>query len=427
MNSTALREIGTTLHEAPETKRLTRRLGASVPALVLVGLLAAGSAEARGCHDRGVDALARAIQGEKVTPKGLSDCRGDLRRPPAGSGNWPIQIESALYYSGHTDGRVLLPWLEGGPVWGHNGKESGSPIYEAWNWASAIAVHHRADAIGDRVMREASRRWLRAMAAKMALAASPSSPARIRFGQGGKWYERERVNYFRYEGPFVHLVGDRAQENPKRGKFTGSWAEVNRRHGALAWAVDWPGRRHGGDFLGAKKGGSPDPGTLLLWTIARLGKVKHFGATVEPAVFGLDDEERAALRAFLEQPTHPRRAARLASWLEGYPRPAESPITIRRYQDGKILTVLGRTRNANKSGAVVVGFDGRNSIWIAPSRFRGVGAATAFGKIEDGRALAVSGDGHRMELRIGDWGALAWELEWGADGPIVRPGRGATR
>ena len=346
-----------------------------------------------------------------MNAKALQSCRSPLGKPPAGSGNWPIQIETALYLSGQNDDLVLLPWLSGGEAWGHNGVEFGSPIYEAWNWASALAVHHRARQQEDGELAEASRLWLRAMLAKLALAASPAPPRDMRFGQGGQWFTRKRLDYFGYHGPFVHLVGERAQEDPKRGKFTGSWAEVNRRHGALAWAADWPGRRHTGDFLGKEKDGRPDPGTLLLWMISRLSGVEAFADEVEPEIFGLDDAERLALR-----PTDAERVKALLPWLDGYPRPDNAEITIRRYRGGQILTVLEQSRNANKSGAVVVGFDGRTSTWIAPSRFRGVKAASAQGTIEDNRAVARSNDGHTMELRFGDWGELAWELVWGTPG-----------
>ena len=313
--------------------------------------------------------------------------------------------------SGESDGRDLLPWLRGGTAWSHNGRESGSTTYEPWNVSTALAVLHHARNRGHDELASASARWLRALWAKYVLCATPWLPPQTRFRQHDRNHDHRRLDYTGYRGPMVHMAGNRQAENPRRGSHTGAWIDVHAGHPALAWAADWPGRRYKREFIqpGARGG--------TLWTVHRLTG-KGFGQTVDPSVFGLTADERRTLAGFLNAPTDLGLARRVGAWLDGYPNWKRTVLTIRRYGSGAVLTVLSRTSNANKSGAVITLGTREASTWLLPSAYRGVGAATAEGSIQGTTAVATSNDGGRLSLDLSGLGEVAWEARWTGDGLV---------
>ncbi|MEM1204768.1 MAG: hypothetical protein AAGN66_16185 [Acidobacteriota bacterium] len=389
---------------------------------LLLALLAAPAA-AQQCHDRALAAFASAFAEGQATPASKLCMARSLASPPPGSGNIPILNVGALWLTGDIKDEVLLPWLSGTGGWSHNGKEDGSIIYEPWNLAVALAVTHRAcQRQRSPQLCTAGRLYLRATWAKYALSATPKAPARIRWGVGGKWFERPRINYIRYEGPFVHYPGDRQVTTPK-GNSTAAWSDVHRINAALAWAADWPARRHGSAI-------TRQPATLVIWTASQLAGGRSYGQSTPAGLWGLTNTERSQLRAFLGAPTDHTKARPVAAWLEPYPRRKGIELRVRRYwQDARVLAVRNHTQNANKPGAVAVTGTARESTWVAPSTYKGVGAATAHAVIEDGasRVRTWSNDGNEMLLPIGKWGGLAWEVVWDDRGvrftyPAPEPG-----
>ena len=377
-------------------------------ALTLVLLLVAWPVEAQTCDQLALAAHRAAVEGTTI-PNDLNRCRGDISKPPAGSGNWPIQLEGVLYATGKAH-RDLRPWLAGGEVWGHNGREFGSTIYEPRNTSTALLVRHSAKRFGDTDLARLTASYLRAQWAKQALAATPSPPARISYYQGDHKLDRARLNQRTgYHGPFVHLPGERQAENPKRGTFTGAWVEDNAGHAFLAWAADFPGRRYRKENIG--------PGALAgpLWTVRKLTG-RRYASTVPPEVFGLTETERRNLRDFLRKPTDPSLARIVGSWLDGYPMRRDAELTFRRYRSGSTLAVLSKVTNANKSGAPVVLGTKDRSTWLLPSTYKGVKAVSAFGSIDGDRAVARSKEGRSLEVSLRGLGDVAWSAVWSSNG-----------
>ena len=374
--------------------------------LLGLGLLGSTPAWAGFCDSRAHEAHRLAVLGAELPASVLpAECLGTIDTPPRGSGNWPVMLRGARYIAGQTDGQDLLPWLQGGGVWSHNGRENGSTMYESWNTATALAVLHLARQRGHGKLERAAARWLRALWAKYALAATPWQPARTRFWQHKERHERRRLRYLGYVGPMIHMAGNRQAEDPKRGENTGAWVDVHGGNPVLAWAADWPGRRYKQQFI--------EPGSRggTLWTVQTLTG-KTFGETVDPASFGLSEQERKTLRAFLSTPTDETLARRVGAWLDGYPYWPRLTLSIRRYGSGAVVTVMSSTYNASKSGAVVVAADRQSSTWLLPSAYKGVGAVQAWGEIVGNTAIATSKDGGRWQLDLSGFGALAWQARW---------------
>lgn len=385
---------------------MTQRL--CLAAAFLISFVLTGPAEA--CLDRALNAFVASVEGRPVSAASLAGCRPpNLDLPPAGSGNWPILASAALYVAGAEDDRWLLPWLSGaGGQWGHNGRESGSTIYAGLNWAAALAVRHRACMRTDLELCDASGAWLRAGWAKWALAATSQAPSQIVYRQHDVVAERPRLDVLGYHGPFAHLVGDRQAEKPDRGRFMGSWVELTPLHPLLAWAADVPSRRYDESKIKAEERSLP------LW-VAKTLTGRSYGETMPIELTGLSAAERQTLRSFLTDPGDRQLATRLVRWLDSYPSLSRT-VTYRRYQSGDVVAVSSHTTNANKSGAVVTAGLGSKSIWLLPSRFAGVGAATAQGQLLEDRAIATSNDGGRLELDLSALGEVAWEAVWDTEG-----------
>jgi hypothetical protein len=94
------------------------------------------------------------------------------------------------------------------------------------------------------------------------------------------------------------------------------------------------------------------------------------------ARFGLTEEERRVLAAFVQSPSAAG-ARQIAAYLEGYGDPRE--MVIVRFADGGLLSLWeGWSRNGNKPAAVVVlRRPAGQAVYGVPSPWRGVGAAAA--------------------------------------------------
>ena len=357
------------------------------------------------CHNVAEVAHQAAVLGHQL-PEIPKKCLNPIASPPAGSGNWPVNLASALYASGKPH-RDLLPWLHGGAVWSHNGRENGS-WYEQWNIASAFLVRFTAEELGHGERYRYAGLYLRAQWAKDALAATTIPPAQVLYRMGDGVYSRRPVNANRYSGPFIHRAGDRHAEEV-RGKFTGAWVEGKQSHALLAWAADWPGRKY-------KRFDRMNLGRAL-WTVQKLTGQKY-RQTVDPAFFGLTPKERKTLRAFLQDPTNGRLARELGSWLERYPQLPGVQSTYRRYKNGVTLSVLSRSSNANKGAANVVlgGREGRTE-WILPATFKKGKVPTTHGKIQGHQAIATAPHENReLTVNLKGLGDIAWEARWTANG-----------
>lgn len=377
-----------------------------VVALVLVALAPSAGATEPGeklCHRVAAVAHQAAVLGHAL-PAIPARCPGRMDQPPAGSGNWPVNLAGAQYAVGepHND---LLPWLRGG-VWSHNGRENGA-FYEPWNTRTAFLVRYMAERRGDRELTFWSGRYLRAQWAKEALAATPHQPIQVIYRIGDFTATRKPLNRNRYRGPFIHRVGNRHAEDPERGRFAGAWVESKDAHALLAWAADWPGRRFERVQFGEMAGG--------VWTVQQLTG-KKYRQTVSASFFGLTADERRTLRSFLQNPTNGRLAREVASWLDGYPQLPGVTSTYRRYMSGVTLSVLSRSSHASKGAANVVlgGREGATE-WLLPADFARKKVPTTHGAIEGHHAVATA-PGRRLTTNLNGLGPIAWEAHWTPQG-----------
>jgi hypothetical protein len=323
------------------------------------------------CHDRGAAALALAVAGPKsaISHAALGNCLADIARPPAGSGNWPIQLAAALHLAGLTDGADLLPWLQGQNGWYHNGAETGSPLYESANVATALELHHGSP---EPRIRAAAGRWLRALWTRLALTVGPD-PKAMEVCIGGRCQQRPRKERdWQYHGPWSYRPGERAVRNPGSGGWGVHW-DVEPVQPVLGAALDVPRT-----FRGKR----PIPSveevtlpTLLPWVLARHGVA--LGRENPPELFGLTPEERAALVAFVNAPSAVG-ARRLAPFVEGYGDPRE--MVIARFpHDALLVFWQGTSRNGNKPAATfVLRRPSGEAVYGVPSRWRAVGARAAW-------------------------------------------------
>ncbi|MEO1088506.1 MAG: hypothetical protein AAFY88_30100, partial [Acidobacteriota bacterium] len=159
---------------------------------------------------------------------------------------------------------------------------------------------------------------------------------------------------------------------------------------------------------------TPTERALPLWVAWTLSG-RTYSEELPLELAGLTAAERKALRSFLESPTDGDLAAELVAWLNTYPSRSRT-VTYRRYASGEVVTVASHTTNANKSGATVVAGFADRSAWLLPSRYKGVGAATAHGELQVDRAIATSNDGGRLELDLSGLGPVAWEVVWDPGG-----------
>ncbi|MEM1181361.1 MAG: hypothetical protein AAGM22_23665 [Acidobacteriota bacterium] len=381
--------------------------------LLILAVAAWPTTASADCLPRSVDAFVAAVEGQRVH---MRDCRPPhLDSPQPGSGNIPILASAANYVAGTEDSRWVLPWLEGANGWGHNGRESGSTIYEHLNWACALAIRDASKRRGDDPTWRAAGAWLRAGLAKWALSMSSDPPSRIIWRQHRNRWERSRVNPNGYSGPWSNMPGNRHAGRPTDGSATGRWADVHAINPVIAWVSGAPNRR----YNQARIDRNPGELTLALWVVRkRTGRA--FAEEAPFHLFGVTRDEARMLGQFLRDPAaRGDLAAGLAKWLDPYPA-RNQRLLYRRYASGAALGVLDKTTNGNKGGStVVLGRPSGVSEWLLPSRYNGDGAATAFGAIEGGTAVATSTDGGRLEIDISKFGAIAWEVVWDTEGARV--------
>ena len=288
--------------------------------------------------------------------------------PPPGSGNWPLHHAAALHLAGLTDGRDLLPWLRGENGWYHNGKETGSPLYEDANAAVALQLHHGA---ANPEVRAAARLWLRALWARMALAAA-SRPRAMKICIGGRCQERSiKQRDWIYHGPWSYRPGERALRNPAAGGWGVHW-DVDPLQPTFGAALDLPRTFHNKRAVPAAHRVTLP--TLLPWVLQEAG-IQLEGAN-PAARFGLSEEERSILAAFVTAPSATA-AHRVAPYLEGYGEPRE--LIIARFANDALVSFWSDwSRNANKPAAVMVARrPSGQAVYGVPSLWRGVGAQAA--------------------------------------------------
>ena len=122
----------------------------------------------------------------------------------SGSGGWNMYDWWDLYLRGEVGMR--------GKEWYFGGKELTSGVYQHYNMASVLAVHHIANERGRTGLRDLARRWLRATWAIQSMAALPARPLTI--------HDRGNSEAFgsSYSGPFVAIAGMRSPENHWRNR-----------------------------------------------------------------------------------------------------------------------------------------------------------------------------------------------------------------
>ena len=347
------------------------------------------------CHDRGLDAIRNAIEGKKTElDAGYRGCMSDISSPPAGSQNWPVQLRGAAVINGFFDADMMLPFLRGENRWGHNGRETGSGIYEAWNVATVIALLHWAKRQDKEEIVEAARGWLRAEWVKLALAAT-EMPQDVRVEaadrQGKLHAEKREPAVGGYKGLLVHLAGNRMYTDLDENTPQGYPVERSFLGPLLSWAVDWSprGRPH---IDRAHQGGG-----WTLWLIETLSG-KPYRTTAPPGIFGLTKSLREALHAYIDNPTRVD-AKPLLAHLDPYKMRGKVSMTYLCLENGGVATVLSRIENGNKPGIPIVCCDGKLSSWAGPSLYKGEGAPQATGSI-DGDDLVAEEGGRTVRLTL---------------------------
>ncbi|HEV7238912.1 MAG TPA: carbohydrate-binding protein [Thermoanaerobaculia bacterium] len=160
-------------------------------------------------------------------------------KEPVRPGVWDMNSWWTNYLQGELGDR--------GAVWFYGGKELHSYNYHAYNITSVLAVHYRANAVGNTTIRDLARRWLRATFALQAISAMPQVPLTLHAkGQ----MDTPTGNY---SGPWIGTAGERSSwgfwMDPDRnillanaiGLATNNAGESNAQSNVRTFVDDWSG------------------------------------------------------------------------------------------------------------------------------------------------------------------------------------------
>ncbi|HEX4954071.1 MAG TPA: hypothetical protein VF017_11830 [Thermoanaerobaculia bacterium] len=346
----------------------------TVPALAHTTTRNLTSAEVpSACEARGRVALEMAAVGVRMTPEQMSTCLSNISSPPAGSGNWPIELYTAQVINHDQPTSVLTPWLRGQNGWSLNGTENASIVYHAWNWAAALAVHkHAMDHPGTAydALRNDSKQYLKATLARMALAATPSRPSQIRFRVNSAEVTRNYIDASGYTGLFVHHPADRSSSDPisytNPDPNMGGWVEGTANHSLLTWCLGVTNRKYN-NYLG----------NWVTKLMSTLYGGRAYTTNLPEGACGATAAEITNLLNFVNGPT-PARAALILPHLTPYPNRTGREFRYRYYLNGARVNLLNQSSNSNKGAVNLVTYDGVSlSWWVAPAKFKPVGSASS--------------------------------------------------
>lgn len=327
-----------------------------------------------------------------------------IHERPRGSQNIPVLAAAVEALSGAgADASRLLPFLTGKGGWLHNGTEGVGLIYPAWNWTAMLMLRRHVDR-GSKEVNRALRRWLRAMAARLALGASPT-PARHVVYQLGEHIIR-RASLVRGDvGAMVHLPAERsATPFLWRRKRSCPWIERSALHDLFRGTLGMSTGRKMPRLHSA---------TARAWPLAAAAWAVggDFSRETTPAArWGLAGEERRILRRFVNQPKAAD-ARVIVGWLEDYPHHG-GVETVIHHAVGGIAAWQSKSTNHVKAGQGTILLSAWHQpsgiAWrVTPTPSADLGRVQAFTRLADeGRVVLMqTSDGPEIVFPLAKLGA----------------------
>jgi hypothetical protein len=187
--------------------------------------------------------------------------------------------------------------------YGHNGKEAGAfALYESWSYAGPWVAYHagRRGAKGN--LTALAKQWLRGWAAHAALSAIWFRPEKVDILYRGEALRQAWDNDAPKQPPYIFSAGPRNFFGSKPEEGDSPWVMCQPSGHILQWILSTPNRRSPG-VLRRERGketiSDGSGGAIALRAIELMTGVA-FERDLPAQDFGITEEERAGLRAYIE-------------------------------------------------------------------------------------------------------------------------------